>query len=300
MQQALLTQFQKNETPEVVWKDIRKVKQGCEEDIKDFIKRFEDMYKRLEKLGDDQVPPDFMKRDQFIMALHEDIKGKVDDEEPNSFERAKEVAIGKWRKRMRKLGRAMREDDDTIEGMIPYSHKMHEWNVGTTSRRESSTNGAIDLAQQVAKMAEELGKLNINQAKLAKSVQDAQQKRGVGRQNPNVQCYNCFEREHISPNCPHPKRDGGGIAPIPRRAEKERSQNQVDDHGVNLIEFKAHDEGKGPIDIARRKVVLDGEPYDILVGKRARMKEKEEDSGVKTRQQSKGKGASTSNQRDHG
>ena len=126
LQQALLTQFQKTETPEAIWKDIRRVRQGYEEDIRDFIRRFEDLYRRLERLGNNQVPPDFMKRDQFIVALHEDIKEKVDDKEPESFERAKEMEISKWRKRMRKLGRDMREDDEAIEGVTPYAHKIHE------------------------------------------------------------------------------------------------------------------------------------------------------------------------------
>ena len=74
LQQALLTQFRKTETLEAIWKDIRRVRQGYEEDIRDFIRRFEDLYRRLERLGNNQVPPDFMKRDQFIVALHEDIK----------------------------------------------------------------------------------------------------------------------------------------------------------------------------------------------------------------------------------
>ena len=46
-------------------------------------------------MGNNQVPPDFMKCDQFIVALHEDTKEKVDDKEPESFERATEVAISK-------------------------------------------------------------------------------------------------------------------------------------------------------------------------------------------------------------
>ena len=231
LQQALLTQFQKTETPEAIWKDIRRVRQGYEEDIRDFIRRFEDLYRRLERLGNNQVPPDFMKRDQFIVALHEDIKEKVDDKEPESFERAKEVAISKWRKRMRKLGRDMREDDEAIEGVTPYAHKIHEKSPDVSSRRESSTNGAMDLAQQVAKVADEVSKLCINRAEITRSMQVSQQKKDIGRQNPNVQCYNCFERGHISPNCPHPKREGGGIAPIPRRVEEQRSQNQVNAHG---------------------------------------------------------------------
>ena len=37
------------------------------------------MYKRLKRLGNDQVMPNFMKLDQFIMALHEDTKERVDD-----------------------------------------------------------------------------------------------------------------------------------------------------------------------------------------------------------------------------
>ena len=61
-----------------------------------------------------------MKRDQFIVALHEDIKEKVDDKEPGSFERAKEVTISKWRKRMKKFGRDMREYDEAIEGVTPH------------------------------------------------------------------------------------------------------------------------------------------------------------------------------------
>ena len=85
-------------------------------------------------MGNNQVPPDFMKRDQFIVALHEDIKEKVDDKEPESFERAKEMAISKWRKRMRKLGRDMREDDEAIEGVRPYVHKIHEKSYDVSSR----------------------------------------------------------------------------------------------------------------------------------------------------------------------
>ena len=88
----------------------------------------------MERLGNNQVPPDFMKHDQFIVALHEDIKGKVYDKEPEYFERAKEVAINKWRKRMRKLGRDMREDDEAIEGVSPYAHKIHEKSPDVSSR----------------------------------------------------------------------------------------------------------------------------------------------------------------------
>ena len=163
---SIANQFQKTETPEAIWKDIRRVRQGYEEDIRDFIRRFEDLYRRLERLGNNQEPPDFMKRDQFIVALHEDIKEKVDDKEPESFEREKEVAITKWRKRMSKLGRDMREDDEAIEGVTPYVHKIHEKSpYVVSSRRESSTNGAMDLAQQVAKMVDEVSfvstKLNL-------------------------------------------------------------------------------------------------------------------------------------------
>ena len=74
-----------------------------------------------------------------------------------------------------------------------------------SSRRESSTNGIMDVAQQVAKMVEKVSKICINQAELTRSMQVSQQKKDIGRQNPNVQCYNCFERAHISPNCLHPK-----------------------------------------------------------------------------------------------
>ena len=101
----------------------------------------------------------------------------------------------------------------------------------------------MDLSQQVAKIVDEVSKICINQAELTRSMQVSQQKKDIGRQNPNVQCYNCFERGHISPNCPHPKREGG-IAPIPRRVEEQRSQNQVNSHGINLIDFKNNDNVK--------------------------------------------------------
>ena len=71
---SIVDPISKTETPKAVWKDIRRVRQGYQEDIRDFITRFEDLYRTLERLGNNQVPPDFMKRDQFIVALHEDIK----------------------------------------------------------------------------------------------------------------------------------------------------------------------------------------------------------------------------------
>ena len=104
-------------------------------------------------------------------------------------------------------------------------------------------------------------------------MQVSQQKKDIGRQNANVQCYNCFERGHISPNCPHPKREGGGIAPVPRIVEKKRSQNQVNSHGINLIEFKKNDNVKDALNTTCGKVMLDGDSYDVLVGKRARVEE---------------------------
>ena len=107
-----------------------------------------------------------MKRDQVIMALHEDIKGKVDDKEPKLFEREKEVAISKWRKRTRKLGRDMREDAEAIKGVTPYAHKIHEKSPDVSSRRESSTNGAMDLAQQVEQMVDEVSKICITKLNL--------------------------------------------------------------------------------------------------------------------------------------
>ena len=127
-----------------------------------------------------------MKHDQFIVALHEDIKEKVDDKEPEYFERAKEVAISKWRKRMRKLGRDMKEDDGAIEGATSYVHKVHEKSHDVSSPRESSTSGAMDLAQQVAKMAYEVSKICINQGELTRSMQISQKKKDIGRQNPKV------------------------------------------------------------------------------------------------------------------
>ena len=131
----------------------------------------------------------------------------------------------------------------------------------------------MDLVQQVTKMANEVSKLCINQAELTRSMQVSQQKKDIGRPNPNVQCYNYFERGHISPNCPHPKREGGGIAPIPRRVEEQRSQNQVNSHGVNLIEFKKNDNVKDALNTTCGKVMLDRDSYDVLVGKRARVEE---------------------------
>ena len=36
------------------------------------------------------------------------------------------MAISKWRKRMRKLGRDTREYDETIEGVITNVHKIYD------------------------------------------------------------------------------------------------------------------------------------------------------------------------------
>ena len=130
----------------------------------------------------------------------------------------------------------------------------------------------MDLAQQVAKVADEVSKLCINRAEITRSMQVSQQKKDIGRQNANVQCYNCFERGHISPNCPHPKQ--GGISPISRRVEEKNSQNQVNAHGINLIEFKKTNNINKEYTTCG-KVMLDGDSYDVLVGKRARVEEHE-------------------------
>ena len=52
--QALLTQFQKTETLEAIWKDIRRARQGYEVNIRDFIRMFEDLSRRFERLGNNQ------------------------------------------------------------------------------------------------------------------------------------------------------------------------------------------------------------------------------------------------------
>ena len=114
--------------------------------MKDFIRRFEDLYKKLKRLGNDQVPPNFMKLDQFIMALHEDTKERIDDKGHDSFEREKELAISKWRKRMRNLGRDMGEYDSAIDGVTQYIHKAYEKTPDVAFLHESSTNEVVDLA----------------------------------------------------------------------------------------------------------------------------------------------------------
>ena len=141
----------------------------------------------------------------------------------------------------------------------------------------------MDVAQQVAKMVEKVSKICINQAELTRSMQVSQQEKDIGRQNPNVQCYNCFERGHISPNCSHPNREGGGIAPTPRRVEEKRSQNQVNSHGINLIDFKNNDNVKDALNTTCGKVMLDGDSYYVLVGKRARVEKHEQGSRMRSR-----------------
>ena len=141
----------------------------------------------------------------------------------------------------------------------------------------------MDLSQQVAKIVDEVSKICINQAEITRSMHVSQQKKDIGRQNPNVQCYNCFERGHISPNSPHPKREGGGIAPVPRIVEKKRSQNQVNSHGINLIEFKKNDNVEDALNTTCGKVMLDGDSYYVLVGKRARVEKHEQGSRMRSR-----------------
>ena len=88
---------------------------------------------------------------------------------------------------MRKLGRDMREDAEAIKGVTPYAHKIHEKSPDVSSRRESSTNGAMDLAQQVAKMADEVTKLCSTKLKLQDLCKFLNKRKILGGINLNLQ-----------------------------------------------------------------------------------------------------------------
>ena len=74
---------------EDLWKELSKLHQGEGEDINAYINRFEACWRRIIRvLGDNQAPPDFLKKDRFISLLHVSIKDKVEIKDPRTYDEA--------------------------------------------------------------------------------------------------------------------------------------------------------------------------------------------------------------------
>ena len=87
------------------------------------------------------------------------------------------------------------------------------------------SKGQENLHQEIQKLTEQIGNLNIAMQAIQQQVKRPQGERAPRARNENVQCYNCGEKGHYSPQCPLPRREPGGMYPIAPRQRNEGNVN---------------------------------------------------------------------------
>ena len=98
LKEALKEEFVKAEDPEKLWQEVKEVRQRERESVGDYIDRFSSLWEKLSGALQPQVPPEMMKKDQFMIGLRADLRLRVELKKPRSYEEAVDVAKRKeWK-----------------------------------------------------------------------------------------------------------------------------------------------------------------------------------------------------------
>ena len=96
---ALGNRFAKVEDPDKIWHSMQKLMQGDNECVDSYDRKFVSLWESLcRALPVGQVPPDMMKKDQFMVGLKGTLRWRVELKKPRTYDDAEEIAKSKeWK-----------------------------------------------------------------------------------------------------------------------------------------------------------------------------------------------------------
>ncbi|MCO5562153.1 hypothetical protein L7F22_015779 [Adiantum nelumboides] len=121
LSQALKEEFGRIDNPEDLWRELSKLHQEEQEDINVFVNRFESYWRNIiKKLGENQMPLDFLKIDRFVILVHHGIGEKVELKDPGIYDEAVRIAREQWRKKVRRHEMGNKEREGVIHQRDAY------------------------------------------------------------------------------------------------------------------------------------------------------------------------------------
>ena len=234
-----------------------------------------------------------------MSLLHVSIKDKVEIKDPRTYDEVTQMAREQWRKKMRKQELARKEREGSmyatcghvVEPLPMDMHVEREHHV-EAPRVVDMNHGQDSLHQDIQRLTEQIGNLNLAMQGIQNQVRRPQGERPIRNRGEHLQCYNCAERGHIAPQCPYPRREPGGMYPI-----MQRPQDNANNANINGVQPQAQAQAQGPQQAQGQQAphvavgVLEAIPIseeeddvDVFVGKRTRaQKSDHEDSPKESR-----------------
>lgn len=157
-----------------------------------------------------------MNKEKFLALLHHSIKEIVELKDPNSYDNAVRVSIEPWKKRIRRQELSKKEESKMVRSPLvkPLPINMHVKPHVEILRHPVENVSQEALHQDMKRLMEQLGNLNLSMQAIQTQGQRPPQGRGQENWQENAQCYNYWERGHISTNSPHPRREPRAMYPL--------------------------------------------------------------------------------------
>lgn len=132
------------------------------------------------------------------------------------------------------MGRERETHFHHVGSHIPFGELVKPMSLDVCHDRETygeppkmidPSKGQENLHQEIQKLTVKIGNLNLAMRTIQQQVRRTQGERAPRARNEKVQCYNCGEKGHYSPQCPLPRREPGGLYTIAPRQRNERNMN---------------------------------------------------------------------------
>ncbi|MCO5595068.1 hypothetical protein L7F22_049105 [Adiantum nelumboides] len=207
---AFLNKYSQGDTPENLWKQLLRHRQGSLGDYNTYESKFTNLWERwAASLQGQGGAPNFLKRDKFVEGMFPTLKEKVEAKFPQTFEEAQEIATVKFKKLL-----YQERKSNCVKEREEVNVPQHTNNAQPKVAPISADSHQEDLLHKLTQQLETLT-LNLVQAP-TRGQQPRDDARPLRRSTQELRCWNCNETGHGMYHCPHPRRISGDMYP-PRR-----------------------------------------------------------------------------------
>ncbi|MCO5576275.1 hypothetical protein L7F22_030084 [Adiantum nelumboides] len=189
LSQALKEEFGRVDNPVDLWREPSKLHQGEQEDINVYVNRFEACWRNIiKRLGENQMPLDFLKKDRFVALVHHGIKEKVELKDPATYNEAMRIAREQWRKKVQQGHNQAQVPPQFNVGILEAVHEVDEddevdvfenkWK--RAQRLESEGHNKEERAREKLRRDEDKGKAPMEEGKSSKQAKARARRRKIG------------------------------------------------------------------------------------------------------------------------
>ncbi|MCO5601041.1 hypothetical protein L7F22_055158 [Adiantum nelumboides] len=187
---AFLNKYGQGDTPENLWKQLLRHRQGSLGDYNTYESKFTNLWERwAASLQGQGGAPNFLKRDKFVEGMFSTLKEKVEAKFPQTFEEAQEIDTVKFKKLL-----YQERKSNCVKEREEVNVPQHTNNAQPRLASVSADSHQDDLLHKLTQQLETLT-LNLVQAP-TRGQQPRDDTRPLRKSTQELRCWNCNETSH--------------------------------------------------------------------------------------------------------